>query len=93
MSLELEIGELKLTFEGATGQQHRVPGISHRAIAILEEVVNQNLQQLELAAGGRRLAVVTTQPVQMDLSRSGDEQVARLVAQAIYGALIEQLRV
>jgi len=93
MSLELEIGELQLTFEGAAGHQHRAGTISRRAIAILEELVNQNLMQLGLAAGGRRLAAVTVPSVKADLGQSGDEQLARMVAQAIYGALIEQLRI
>ena len=92
MSLELEIEDLQIAFDGAADQQHRVAGISRRAMAILEEVVSQNLLQLEVGAGGRSLPRVRAKPVEVDLTQSGDDQVARLVAQAIYAALLEQLR-
>jgi len=93
MSLELEIGELLLTFEGAAGHEHRAGTISRRSIALLEELVNKNLMQLGLAGEGRRLAQVKVPSVKVDLSLASDEQLARMVAQAIYGALIEQLSV
>jgi hypothetical protein len=92
MSLELEIGELQLAFDGAAGHEHRAGAISRRSIAILEELVNQNLMQLGLAGGGRRLAQVTVPSVKADLNLASNEQLARMVAQAIYGALIEQLK-
>jgi hypothetical protein len=93
MSLELEIGELRLTFEGVAGRPDRATNIGRRALGTLEELVRQNLAQLELAGPGRRLARVNVPAVRADLRITSDEQVARLVGQAMYEALIEQLRV
>lgn len=93
MSLDVEIGELQLVLEGVDYPEHRVAAISREAVAMLEELIQQDLMQLRLAAGEQRLRAITAPAVTSDFSHTTDAQLSRLVAQAIYSALVLQLRV
>lgn len=90
--MELEIGELQLTFDGTACPPHRAADITRRAMNSLQALFREDLHVLASAAGAH-LAIVDARPVQIDLSHSSNQEVASLVARAIYSGLLEQLKV
>lgn len=93
MSLELEIGELRLAFQGNVFPQHRAADISRQAMTRLRELLQEDQHRVVAMGPGQHLATIDAEPVQADFSHAGNAEVAGLVAQAIYAALLEQLRV
>ena len=93
MTVELEIGELRLTFEGIPCNHDRAADISRQAVDSLEELLRSDLHKLEPGGRELRLANLSPKPVSNDYSRTSNGELAAVVAKAIHGALFDQLRI
>ena len=89
--MNLTIDRLTLTFAGAAGHEHRVRAISARAVAILQELAAQRLLAAGVDVDGRRLESIQPPPLRLDLTLTGDEEIARQLAMTIYRPLLLQL--
>jgi hypothetical protein len=89
--LTLSIGRLALSFEGAEQHTHRVRPIGRRALVLLQEYVEQRMVESGLA-GDMDVEQLSVPPLELNLSLTGDEEIAHRLAEAMYGALAMQLR-
>jgi hypothetical protein len=87
--VDLDIARLAITFEG---QPHRAGPISARAAEILAVLVGRRLAGTVLA-DDVRLDRLSVPPLHIDLSLTGDEEVAARVAAAVDGALAAALKI
>ena len=88
--LELAIDRLVLTFDGGSGQAHRIQPIGKRAMVLLQTLVEQRM--IEWGLGNNTdLEGFVVPPLDIDLTRTGDEKVARRLAEAMYAAVAAQL--
>ena len=89
--LTLAIDRLALSFEGADRHVHRVRPIGRRALVLLQTYVEQRMVEWGVS-GNVELEQLSVPPLEMDLSLTGDEEIAHRLAEAMYGALAIQLR-
>jgi hypothetical protein len=83
---EWEIDRLSLEVWNAHGHEHRVQGIAARAAALIgERLVTDG--RTRPGVWSARIPAVALQPVAVDLSGSGDEACALLVAEAVTAAI------
>ena len=89
--LDLKIERLRIEIAHAAGHEHRIGEITERATALFAE-------QIEIRYGGaqtypdRTLQSVSARPVNLDLSRTSDEQAAHSIADAWLDALALRLK-
>jgi hypothetical protein len=90
--LDLEIGVLDLSLENASGHEHRLRPISDRTLVLLQEALSARLLQGGLDVSTRHFESVRAQPVTLQLASASDEDAARMLADALLGGLLLQLR-
>jgi hypothetical protein len=79
--LDLEISQLNLSIENAAGHEHRIHPIALRAGQILAQRIEEKYGESGAAAAADR-AELTGSDVQLDLSRTSNEQAAQAIAAA-----------
>ncbi len=78
--LDLEISQLSLSIENAVGHEHRIHPIMLRAGAILAQRIEEKYGEAGAAAADG--AELKGADVQLDLSRTSNEQAAQAIAAA-----------
>lgn len=89
--LELNIERLQLQINDASGHEHRIAGIAQRAASLLAE---QILLRYDGARGALadQVDTLSARPVDANLGATGDEEMARNIANAWFEALALRLR-
>ncbi len=83
--MRIKLDRLSIRVAAGPAQEHRLRGITRRALELLgEQVRARPLSGNHRAAGFERL---TAPPLALDLRRMPDETVALQLAGALYGAL------
>ena len=90
MSFELQIDRLLINVTNAAGHEHRVRGITSRAISLLAEGWETRLRA---EPGSRAVRSIAPKQVDLTLGRMGDEEAARLLADAMLETLALELGV
>jgi len=79
--LDLEISQLSISIENAVGHEHRIHPIALRAGQILAQRIEEKYGEDGTAAAVDR-AELTGGDIQLDLSRTSNEQAAQAIAAA-----------
>jgi hypothetical protein len=88
--LDLEIGQLSLSINNCAGHEHRIHPIVLRASTILARRIEEKYGDAAPSAIPRDAAVLDA-GMQLDLSRTSNEQAARAIASAWLEALVLHL--
>jgi hypothetical protein len=89
----LEISRLMVNFENAHGHEHRIQGITSRAVRTFAERVERRLSISNGVPSSFSLAAIGAPAVSLDLNRTSDEHAATQIAGAWFEALAMHLKV
>lgn len=89
---EVEIGKLVLRLEDAPGRAHRIQPIALRASTLFAELLDVRLRKGQ-AARSAQVPVINSPPLRVNLDATGDEEIARRIADAWLDALSLHLRI
>lgn len=89
---DLDIGNLSLTIEGASGSEHRVQPIAARAAALLAARLDERVANSGASAELVSVESLRALPVSLDLSSTSDEEAANDIANAWLEAVALKLK-
>ncbi|MGH9928208.1 MAG: hypothetical protein ACREA9_03160 [Pyrinomonadaceae bacterium] len=87
-SPNLEIGELRMSYQGSAVSGPRAELISRRALEIFQEMV-----ETDLSGVGRdyTIAHLVVPPIETSFDQSADGTIAEAVAEGIFRALLSEI--
>jgi hypothetical protein len=89
--VDLTIDLLRLKLENADGHEHRVGPIAERAAALFAEKAALSLKLQ--ASRSAVLESLASQPIDLDLNGTSNEQAASVIAEAWFQALTLRLKI
>ena len=85
----MNIEEINLTFENAIGHEHRLESLAQLVVRELHTFINRDFRFTTSTA--LTLDDLTMPSVEVSFNRMTDEEIARLIAEALYTELARQL--
>ena len=85
--MRVRVDHLRITVAVGVGHNHRLSGITRRALELLDEQIRARPASNADLDPGRAHPRMTVAPLAVDLRRLSDEAVSFRLAGALYGAL------